>query len=189
MNNRKTIAVLCMMMLIIFASLVPVNAASINKKSVALTVGKTTTLKIKGTHSRVTWSSSNKSVATVTSKGKVKGIKGGKKATITARVNGKKYKCTVKVKKLTNNQVNNAMNKYYDKKMANQGGPAWITESKKPTSKYAYYFARYGTGAKRDLKVNKYTGKVYGTAYYMVERGDMKPDHGYKYTFHLSKYY
>ncbi len=189
MNKRKTIAVFCMMMFMIVATLVPVNAASISKKSVSLTVGKTTTLKIQGTKSKVTWSSSNKSVATVTSKGKVKGIQGGKKATITAKVNGKKYKCTVKVKKLTNAQVDKAMKKYYDKKMAGQGGPAWITENKKPTSKYVYYFARYGTGAKRELKVNKYTGKVYGTAYYMVERGDLEPDHGYKYTFHLSKYY
>ncbi len=78
-----------------------VEAASkvkLNKKKITLYVGKTTTLKVKGTKKKVKWSSSKKSVATVSSKGKVKAKKKGT-TTITAKVGGKKYKCKVTVKK------------------------------------------------------------------------------------------
>lgn len=76
-----------------------VSAASvkISNTSITLTKGKTKQLKIRGTSKKVTWSSSNKKVATVTSKGKVTAKKVGK-ATITAKVNGKKYRCKVTVK-------------------------------------------------------------------------------------------
>jgi hypothetical protein len=70
----------------------------LNKKKVTLYVGKSTTLKLKGTKQKVKWSSNKKSVATVSSKGKVKAKKKGT-ATITAKVGKKKYKCKVTVKK------------------------------------------------------------------------------------------
>lgn len=60
-------------------------------------VGDTLCLRISGTSKKVTWSSSNKKVATVSSKGVIKGIKKGT-AIITAKVNGKKYTCKVTVK-------------------------------------------------------------------------------------------
>ena len=78
-----------------------VQAASsikINKKKKTLRVGDKYTLKIKGTSKKVKWTSSNKKVATVNSKGKVKAKKKGT-ATITAKVGGKKYKCKITVKK------------------------------------------------------------------------------------------
>lgn len=77
---------------------IEVQAATVklNKKSVTINRYQTTTLRITGTKSKVTWSSSNKKVATVTSKGVVKGVKKGR-ATITAKVNKKTYKCTVTV--------------------------------------------------------------------------------------------
>lgn len=71
-------------------------AVKINKKSISIKVGKTYKLKVKGTKKKVKWSSSNKKVATVSSKGVVKGKKAGK-ATITAKVGKKKYKCKVTV--------------------------------------------------------------------------------------------
>lgn len=55
------------------------------------------TLKITGTSKKVTWSSSNKKVVTVSDNGSVKGIKEGS-AQITATVGGKKYTCKVTVK-------------------------------------------------------------------------------------------
>lgn len=69
----------------------------LNKKKATLYVGKTTQLKVKNTKKKVKWSSSKKSVATVSKKGKVKAKKKGK-ATITAKVAKKKLKCTVTVK-------------------------------------------------------------------------------------------
>lgn len=69
----------------------------LNKKKVTLYVGKTTKLKVKNTKKKVKWSSSKKSVATVSKAGTVKAVKKGK-ATITAKVAKKKLKCTVTVK-------------------------------------------------------------------------------------------
>ena len=73
-------------------------AASISKKKVTVYVGNTTTLSVKGTKKTVKWKSSNKKVATVSSKGKVTGKKTGT-AKITATIGKKKYTCTVTVKK------------------------------------------------------------------------------------------
>lgn len=76
----------------------PVKAApKLNKKNATITVGKTVKLKVKGTRKKVKWSSSNKSVATVTKNGLVKGKKAGS-ATIKAKVAKKTLKCKVKVK-------------------------------------------------------------------------------------------
>lgn len=78
----------------------PAQAAkkvAISKKSAVLYKGKTLKLKVKNTKKKVKWSSSNKKVATVSSKGLVKAKKKGK-ATITAKVGKKKYKCKITVK-------------------------------------------------------------------------------------------
>ena len=60
--------------------------------------GKTFTLKVSGTKSKVKWSTSNKKIATVNSKGVVKGVKKGN-ATMTAKIDKKSLKCKVTVKK------------------------------------------------------------------------------------------
>ena len=75
----------------------------LNKSSVTITVGKTVTLKatVTGKKGTVEWSSSKKSVATVSSKGVVTGKKKGT-ATITAKVNGVKKTCKVTVKSIPN---------------------------------------------------------------------------------------
>lgn len=69
---------------------------SITKKK--LLAGQTLSLKLKGASGKIVWSSNKKSVATVNKKGKVTAKKKGK-AVITARYEGKKYKCTVTVEK------------------------------------------------------------------------------------------
>lgn len=76
-----------------------IDAATIkiNKQKLSLTVGDTYTLKISGSTGTVKWASSKKSIATVSSVGKVTGIKKGT-STITATVNNKKYTCKVTVK-------------------------------------------------------------------------------------------
>lgn len=68
----------------------------ISKRSKTIIKGKTYDLKVSGTSSKVTWSSSNKSIAKVNSKGKVTAVKKGT-ATITSKVNGKKLYCTINV--------------------------------------------------------------------------------------------
>ena len=72
-------------------------APKLNKKTASVTVGKTVQLTVKNTKSKVKWSTSNKKIATVTSKGLVKGKKVGT-ATVTAKVGKKSLKCKVTVK-------------------------------------------------------------------------------------------
>lgn len=73
----KRIKNLFIMLVCVVLSLVLINidvkAASIklNKTNITLTEGKSTTLKVTGTKQKVYWNSRNKSVAIVTSKGKV----------------------------------------------------------------------------------------------------------------------
>lgn len=75
----------------------------LNKTKLTLDEGKSYTLKLTGTTKTVKWSTSNKAVATVSSKGVVKAVKAGT-ATITAKVSSKKYTCKVTVKEVFNAQ-------------------------------------------------------------------------------------
>lgn len=76
-----------------------VSAASIklNKREKTIYEGNTYKLKVIGTNKKVTWSSSNKKVATVNSKGKVTAKYNGT-ATIIAKVGSKKLNCKINVK-------------------------------------------------------------------------------------------
>ncbi len=95
--KKKKKLLLIVMLIAVMALPITVNAAiKLNKKKVTLTVGKTVQLKVKGTKAKVKWSSSNKKIATVSSKGKVKAKKVGK-ATITAKIGKKKYRCKITV--------------------------------------------------------------------------------------------
>lgn len=67
------------------------------KKSVVLTKGKTTTLKITGKIGKATFKSSNTKVAKVYANGKIKAMKKGN-ATVTIKTNGITLKCKVTVK-------------------------------------------------------------------------------------------
>ena len=71
-------------------------APKISAKSKTLAAGKSFTLKVKGAKGKIKWSSTNKKVATVTSKGKVTAKKMGT-ATVRAKVGKRTYTCKVKV--------------------------------------------------------------------------------------------
>ena len=70
--------------------------ASLNSVLISLDKGKTYQLKLKGAAGKVSWSSSNKKIATVSSNGKVT-AKGSGMAYVSAKYNGKKYECCVRV--------------------------------------------------------------------------------------------
>lgn len=95
-----------------------VQPASIklNKTSVTLSLPGTTTAQLKatvtGASKKVTWKSSNTSVATVSTSGKVTAKKAGT-AIITATANGKSAKCTVTVKSTANNLYKELLSKSY----------------------------------------------------------------------------
>ena len=94
--NKKRFWILLLMS--IFMLVLPDQAARLNYTKATVTAGYTVKLKVTGTNKKVKWSSSNTRIATVGRTGKVKGIKPGK-ATITAKVGKKKYRCAVTVKK------------------------------------------------------------------------------------------
>lgn len=104
MRTKKIINVfVCFLMAFILVSGVLFNdnmvyAASpkLNRKSATLQVGDTLQLKLKNTRKKVRWTSGKKSVATVSSKGKVKAKKPGK-AVIKAKCNKKTYSCKINV--------------------------------------------------------------------------------------------
>ena len=106
MVKMKRMFTICLAILMALTLIFPVNAEAaskvkLNKTKLTLEVGKTATLKLKGAKVKK-WSSSNKKVVTVSSKGKVKAKKAGT-ATIKAKAkNGKIYKCKVTVKKKDN---------------------------------------------------------------------------------------
>ena len=77
---------------------VTVEDPKLNKTKASLDVGKTLALQLKGTKQKISWKSSDKKVATVTSKGLVYGVAAGT-TKITATVLKKKFTCTVTVNK------------------------------------------------------------------------------------------
>ena len=105
MNKLKKITSIALAVLLVFASIPTINVSAakikLNKTKITIYVGKTVTLKVQNNKKKVKWTTSNKKIATVTKKGKVKGKKSGK-ATITATVGKKKYKCKITVKKAKN---------------------------------------------------------------------------------------
>lgn len=107
-KTKQSISVILILTLFMSAFAVPALSndtayaaakMKISKKKATLTVGKKLTLKVKNKKkkAKVKWSSSKKSVASVSKKGKVKAKKPGK-TTITAKVGKKKFKCKVTVK-------------------------------------------------------------------------------------------
>ena len=108
---KKNLALILVLVLIVAGSFVypelnPLRQAdaqtqiSLNKKNVTLVVGKSYTLKTRGTNRKATWKTSKKSVASLSAKKnksvKIKAKKVGT-TTVTARINGKNYKCKVRV--------------------------------------------------------------------------------------------
>lgn len=79
-------------------------AVKINKTKAELYVTDTLSLKVSNTKSKVTWSTNKKAIAAVSQSGKVTAKNPGK-ALITAKVNGKKYNCTITVRNYTLNKT------------------------------------------------------------------------------------
>lgn len=92
----KLLVAMCI--IVVSIGCLPVSAATVklNKQKATMEKDSTLTLILDGTSSQVTWKSSNKSIASVTKKGKVTAVAEGV-ATITANYNGSKYTCTVTV--------------------------------------------------------------------------------------------
>lgn len=103
MKRRKPTAFLLALAVFIAAVWIPIPAQAasmkISHKTLNLTVGETKTLKVTTSlKGKISWKSSDRKIATVTSKGKVTAKKTGT-AKITAKLKGKSVSCKVTVKK------------------------------------------------------------------------------------------
>ena len=140
---KRSVILMCCLLVSILIMPVSVNAAAkLNQKSITLNVGKTYILKSSGTRGKITWTSSNRSVASVTSRGIVKAVKKGT-ATITARYGKSKLTCKVTVKqpvtsiKLNKTAVSLQKGKTYALKTvvspgnANNKAVIWTSSNKK----------------------------------------------------------
>lgn len=96
---KKRVSVLIVIFIItslLTSGIVQAATVKISKAKATMEVDSTLKLKITGTKAKVTWSSSKKSVATVSSAGTITAKAEGA-ATITATVSNKKYTCKVTV--------------------------------------------------------------------------------------------
>lgn len=98
-TNIRHFVVTAILMLLVGAFTMTAQAKGLSDKKIQIEKGKTYQLSVSGYgKAKVTWKSSKKSVATVTSKGKVKAVGTGS-AKITAKVSKKTYTCKVTVVK------------------------------------------------------------------------------------------
>lgn len=106
----------------------------LNKTKLTLVKGKSYTLKVIGNKKKIKWSTSNKKIATVNSKGKVTAKKKGI-VTITAKIGSKKYKCKITVKnpiKLNKTKVTLNKGKTYTLKVTGtKKKVTWSSSNKK----------------------------------------------------------
>ena len=94
-KNLITVLLICGMILGLSVVSEAASAPKLSSESISILVGKTAKLTVKDAgEKKVTWSSSNKKVATVSSKGTIKAKKAGN-ASVTAKVGSKKLTCNV----------------------------------------------------------------------------------------------
>ena len=131
--KRLVTLLMIMAVLVAFTPLLQdgeVYAASIklNKKTVYLLKGKTYKLKVKGSKSKAKWISSDKTVVSVSKKGKLKAMGYGT-ATVTAKVKGKTLKCKVTVERKAQKNARK-LRDYILKNGKKSGGKYYISKKR-----------------------------------------------------------
>lgn len=165
--KRQRIGILFCIMLFVFVTLfqntTSVNAASVklNRKQATMYVGESLQLTLKNATKKITWNTSNKKVATVSRKGKVKAKKSGT-AIITAKCGKKKYQCRITVRQTCLNKTSITL-KYGEKTSLKLLYPkkkvAWFSSDKR----VAFADGNYVTG--KSVGTAVITAKCDGKSY------------------------
>lgn len=136
------------------------HAAKISKRFATISVGKTVKLKVRGGRGKVRWYTSNKQIATVSQKGKVKGKRPGT-ATITAVRRGRRYTSKITVFGITKSTKTMTKGSKFTFK-ANLKGTKWTSSNKKviKISKSGIAVAKKTGKAKLTVKKGKYKVSV-----------------------------
>ena len=127
-------------------------APKLNKSKLTLYIGSNYTLKVKKASGKVKWTSGKKSVATVSSKGKVVAKKAGK-AKITAKIGSKKLICRLTVKKRPLGKGTNLVPKsneeylYFRFKITYHSG----TQTIKAKDVFNYYYNIFGANSTKQM--------------------------------------
>lgn len=133
----------------------------INKKQATMWVGERLKLNVTGGGKKVSWSSSKKTVASVTKNGKVTAKKEGK-AVIVAKVSGKKYRCTVTVKRIQLSKKSIQLKYGTNKPITLKGAKkkvAWFSSN--PGVAYVKNNIVYAKSVGQVIITAKYYGKSY----------------------------
>lgn len=168
--RKKKFILIVLTILLLFSINTGAEAAGLNKTSVKLIKGQSYQLTVKGTRKKAKWKSSNKSVVSVSSNGKIKAKKKGT-ARITATISGRKYKCNVKIYNiLTPKQAEKAVLNFCRKKHY----PRYCSYGTERKGSTIIVWIRYGTGAQGKYIVNSKTGKVSSYAPYWGKKAGSK---------------
>lgn len=118
-KNQKILLIIFVITFICFLPSTNAEAAiKLNAKTLYLEKYDSYSLKVRGTRSKIKWVSDNKSIATVSPKGKVRAKKIGS-TTITAQIKNKKYRCKVNVVKCPISVSESITNDYIKLKIKN----------------------------------------------------------------------
>ena len=131
--RKKGALSFCLSLLIVLGLAVTASAVKIKviPTKATITVGSSKTVRVSGTKKKAKWSTSNKAIATVSSKGKIIANKPGS-VTITAKVGKNKAKCKITVPKMKINASKASVNVGASKtlKVANASNIKWSTSNK-----------------------------------------------------------
>ena len=160
-NLIRSTFIMLVLAISIFCMSLPAAAATVklNKTNVTLTKGYTCQLKVSGTSNKVTWTSSNKSVASVSSKGLVKAQKAGTARIKAAVKGGKTYTCNVTVK----NNIFTTANKPNNVRVTGNGVSLFITKMQYSGNKLVVNGFFTNRSGKRVYGLRNYNIKLYLT--------------------------
>lgn len=138
------------------------NAATVklNKTSVTLAVDKKVTLKVLNSTGKVTWTTKNKGIATVSSAGVVTGKKAGS-TTITAKVSGRSFNCSVKI-------VNASVSTSFLSYVADWGGDLFVDHAAAK-----FYFALEGDSTQVKATIKDPEDRVVFSKTFARVKGDI----------------